>query len=170
MQNGKEQINEVSEKQVQEEPKHPVLSMTATTVYKQQSLVHSSDNSSGIPPPPLLLLQIPLFFSSTPYHHRRGSYSELELSLGFELPLRTASQVCFPLSGRAEWTGELVKYLQNVYTQFKQQDCVQFLLFLQFCSFGKHKRHFRSNIRKHFCNLHLKWLIHSLATLLGTPC
>ncbi len=45
-----------------------------------------------------------------------------------------------------------------------------FYSFFNFTSFGKHKRHFHSNIRKHFCNLHLKWLIHSLATLLGAPC
>ncbi len=38
--------------QVWEEPNHPVLSITAMTVYKQQSLVRSSDKSSGIPPPP----------------------------------------------------------------------------------------------------------------------
>ncbi len=36
-------------------------------------------------------------------------YSELEQSLGFEPPSRTASQVRLPLSGRAAWAGELVK-------------------------------------------------------------
>ncbi len=39
-----------------------------------------------------------------------GSYSELEPSLGFEPPLRTASQVRLPLSGRAEWADELMKF------------------------------------------------------------
>ncbi len=38
-----------------------------------------------------------------------SSYSELEQSLGFEPPSWTASQVRLPLSGRAEWAGELVK-------------------------------------------------------------
>ncbi len=36
-------------------------------------------------------------------------YSELEQSLGFKPTSWTASQVHLPLSGRAEWAGELVK-------------------------------------------------------------
>ncbi len=37
-----------------------------------------------------------------------------------------------------------------------------FYFFFNFVSFGKHKRHFHSNIRKHFCNLHLKCMAYTL--------
>ncbi len=60
-----------------------------------------------------------------------GSYSELEPSLGFKPPSRTASQVCLPLSGRAEWAGELVKYIicaaAVFLTSYSQQHVVDVL-------------------------------------------
>ncbi len=65
---------------------------------------------STSPSPPL----IPLFFLYT-VPSLGGSYSELELSLRFEPPSRTASQVYLPLSGRIEWAGKLVNQLFMVF-------------------------------------------------------
>ncbi len=82
--------------QVEEESNHPVLSIIATTVYKQQLLLLSGDNSSGILLPSLILpLKNPsLFLHTVPLYN--GSYSEQESSLGFEPPSWTASQVRLP--------------------------------------------------------------------------
>ncbi len=93
---------------------HPVLLITATTVYKQQSLVCSRHQFFRHPSTtPFFSSKFLSFFSSTPYDHwggGGGSYSELEPSLGFKPPLQTASQVLFyHFPGKAEWAGELVK-------------------------------------------------------------
>ncbi len=61
---------------VREEPKHTVLSIIITSMYKQQSFHPSIVN----------------------------------LSLGFETPSRTISQVHLPLSIKNEWAGELVYF------------------------------------------------------------
>ncbi len=84
---------------------------------KQQSFPCSSDNSYSISPPSLLLEF--LFFSpyctiigGSYYEPIKGYYYyELELSLRFEPPSQTVSQVPLSLSGRADWADKLVKYL-----------------------------------------------------------
>ncbi len=89
---------------------------------------------------------------------------------GLNLLSRTASQICLPLSGGLNGQANSWNIYKMCIHSLSSKTVFSFYSFFNFVSFGKHKRHFHSNIRKHFCNLHLKWLIHSLATLLGTPC